>query len=322
MLISIVIPVFNVAPYVERCIQSVFSQTYENLEVIFVDDCGNDSSMELVEESIRVTDGKPLRMKFKILHHDHNRGLSAARNSGIEASSGEYVYFLDSDDWIKPECIELMVSSLNRHPDSEVVFAGADVTDHKFPWLDYTQKNLPEYSNDRDWLQKSMLLRYPLAMTAWNKLISLRFIHANNLKFVEGLTHEDEIWNFEISKHIKSASFVSSNTYSYTIRQNSITSTSLEQRQERLFCLLNLMIDSIGGYRPLLQAKAICRMIITETSKTFPTKHRKQLAYLFFRLSQRSSFQLAPFYLLQSFLALVHSSWYYNSRITSRIALA
>lgn len=321
MLVSVIIPVYNVAPYIERCIQSVLNQTYKNLEVIIVDDCGSDNSMALVEKILQEDGNKENQMTVKVLHHDNNRGLSAARNTGIEAASGQYVYFLDSDDWICPECISLMVSAANRHPDSDVVFAGADVTDHKFPWLDYTHKQLPEYSNDRDWLQKSMLLRFPFAMTAWNKLFSLRFIQENNLRFVEGLIHEDEVWNFEVSKHITAASFVPYNTYYYNIRQNSITSVSTDQRFERFFRLLNLMIDSIGGYRPLLQTKAICRFILTETTKTFPSDYRKQLARLFFRLSARSSVVLAPLYLLQGLFAYTQSSKYYNGRITSRIAL-
>lgn len=321
MLVSVIIPVYNVAPYIERCLQSVLNQTYKNVELIIVDDCGTDDSMDLVEKLLRENEGGQSQMKIRILHHEHNRGLSAARNTGIEASTGLYIYFLDSDDWIYPCCIELMVSAVRNHPDSEVVFAGADVTDHKFPWLDYSKKKLPEYSNDRDWLQKSMLLRTLFAMTAWNKLVSSRFIKENNLRFVEGLIHEDEVWNLDISKCIQSASFVPHNTYYYYIRQDSITSVSLSQKYERFFKLLNLMIDRIGGYRPLLQTKAICRLILTETTKSFPVGYQKQLAYLFFRLSKRSSVQLAPLYVFQGFLALMQSSMYNNSRITSRIAL-
>ena len=111
-MVSIIIPIYNVAPYVEQCLQSVMHQTMTaGVECILVDDCGQDNSMELVEQMLAregysvCSDGTLISnhspLTFQILHHEHNRGLSAARNTGIEAARGEYLYFLDSDDWIE-----------------------------------------------------------------------------------------------------------------------------------------------------------------------------------------------------------------------------
>ena len=89
--ISIIIPIYNVEPYVEKCIKSVISQTYNGtIECIMVDDCSSDNSMAIVDKVITDYDGPIL---FKIIHHDRNRGLSAARNSGIEVATSDYLFF-------------------------------------------------------------------------------------------------------------------------------------------------------------------------------------------------------------------------------------
>ena len=112
MLISIVIPVFNVEIFISECLQSVIRQTYTGpLECIVVDDCGTDKSIEIAEQLIAEYDGP---IDFKVLHHDHNRGLSAARNTGMDAAKGDYVYFLDSDDWISDDCIEKLAKPLQN----------------------------------------------------------------------------------------------------------------------------------------------------------------------------------------------------------------
>ena len=92
-LVSVIIPVYQVSDYIERCLNSVMSQTYKNIECVLVDDVTKDDSVEKCERLIESYHGS---MQFKILHHEVNRGLSAARNTGTDAATGEYIYFLDS----------------------------------------------------------------------------------------------------------------------------------------------------------------------------------------------------------------------------------
>ena len=117
MKVSIIIPVYNVASYIEECIQSVLDQTYPDLEVVLVDDCGTDHSMELAENLIRKSNRSSI---FRIEKHDRNRGLSAARNTGIKTATGEYLYFVDSDDKISQDCIEKLVQFVRSYP--QVIF--------------------------------------------------------------------------------------------------------------------------------------------------------------------------------------------------------
>lgn len=122
-LVSIVVPVYNVESYIEECLQSVCSQTYENLEIICVDDVGNDRSMDVVR-SFAVKD-----CRIKIIEHDNNKGLVEARNTGLEHVSGDYVFFLDSDDWLSIDAIEKFVRSAKVGEPDIVVGQGLAFSD-------------------------------------------------------------------------------------------------------------------------------------------------------------------------------------------------
>ena len=125
--VSIIIPVYNVAPYIGDCLQSVMRQTYAgSMECLLVDDCGEDDSMAIVERMIaeynanlnaNLNEGGGIQ--FRILHHERNRGLSAARNTGTFAAVGEYLYYLDSDDEITDDCIEKLMQRVMENPDIE-----------------------------------------------------------------------------------------------------------------------------------------------------------------------------------------------------------
>jgi glycosyltransferase involved in cell wall biosynthesis len=117
-MVSVIVPVYQVSDYVERCIRSVMAQTYTDIECIIVDDATRDDSIDKCEALIKEYDGP---IQFRIIHHEQNRGLSVARNTGFDAANGEYVYFLDSDDYITPDCIEKLVSVVKDDPTIEMV---------------------------------------------------------------------------------------------------------------------------------------------------------------------------------------------------------
>ena len=213
--ITIVFPVYNVEPYITDCLQSVMRQTYTGtLECILVDDCGTDKSIEVAEQLIAEYDGP---IGFKVLHHDHNRGLSAARNTGLDAAKGDYVYFLDSDDWISDDCIEKLAKPLQNEVFDVVV--GDFVTVDELPYR--LELSLPEGSYHEMGISKTFC-NHGVYVMAWNKLYSKEFLNRNRLRFEEGKVHEDEILAFEISCIGKSFYVVKSVSYYYRIRENSI----------------------------------------------------------------------------------------------------
>lgn len=103
-MISVIIPIYNAELYIEDALNSVFSQTYSDVECILVDDCGSDSSMDIINWMIADSAHKD---KVRIIRQEKNSGPAAARNIGLRAAKGDYIFFMDSDDYITPECLEL-----------------------------------------------------------------------------------------------------------------------------------------------------------------------------------------------------------------------
>ena len=116
--VSIIIPIYNVEKYVAECLNSVISQTYDHSKIgcIIVNDCTTDDSIDIVYKIIKKYDGG---MSFIICRHEHNEGLSSARNTGIEVAKGNYIFFIDSDDYIYPNSLELLLnaSKIYGYPD-------------------------------------------------------------------------------------------------------------------------------------------------------------------------------------------------------------
>ena len=113
--VSIIIPIYNVEPYIERCIISVLNQSYKNIEIIIINDCTPDKSIELINKLLN--NKYSSTENIHILNHEKNKGLSAARNTGIMNATGDYLYFLDSDDSITHDCIEVLVNALSLNID-------------------------------------------------------------------------------------------------------------------------------------------------------------------------------------------------------------
>ena len=222
MKISIVIPIYNVSAYVESCLESVRKQSYKDLEIILVDDCGTDNSMDVIREYLRVHNF----VEVRIIHHTSNLGLSAARNTGLDAATGDYVYFLDSDDELMDGCLSEMVASLNNQR-YDFVIGNYEVSgsDKEYPAL-----TLPEGAilGNKEIMHSYAEGRW--YMMAWNKLCRRDFLLSNDLYFEEGVLHEDVIWSFKLSCKANSMFVVQKPTYKYNIRTASImTGTSIER---------------------------------------------------------------------------------------------
>ena len=213
--VSIIIPVYNVSKYIEKCIQSVISQTYTNIECIIVDDCTPDDSIIKIEKMLNLYNGK---IYFRIYHHEQNRGLSAARNTGIKYATGTYIYFLDSDDYITTNAITILKSFIDKYGMVDVVQGNYIDLGHHSSY-DKIEKGFYDKNSD-------IKVRYlHSCMYAWNKLIKKIFILNHNLYFKEGLIHEDSLWQFYVSQYINTLCYSSYKTYYYTYRNNSITTS-------------------------------------------------------------------------------------------------
>lgn len=245
MKISIIIPVYKVELYIRRCIESVINQDYNGLtECIVIDDCSPDNSINIVETCVRNYKGQ---IEFHIIHHKINKGLSAARNTGIRISTGEYLYFLDADDYIEKDCLRSLVQIKNKYSDVDLIQAGANAC-----WGDFGlegRNDLPDYTENKLWIKKAFLKRTLFPVTSWNKLIKKDFIIKNNLFFKEGIIHEDEHWNFFACKYLSSFAICRKNTYNYITRDGSIMQENNEKKNiESWLIIMDDFINNIDAF--------------------------------------------------------------------------
>lgn len=228
-LISIIIPVYNVSRYIERCISSVMGQTYSNIECILVDDASIDDSILKCQQMIDDYKG-PIR--FVILHHSQNKGASAARNTGIKAATGAYFFFLDSDDEITTDCIEELTKPLLAEKYDLIVgnFEKIDKYNH------IVYKDLLKVPHHTVLRNNDILHSYQ--KNGWyahaiNKLYRAKLIHNNHVLFHEGIIHEDVLWSFNIACISKSLCSVNRNTYVYLKREDSVMNTRTIEKKTK-----------------------------------------------------------------------------------------
>ena len=218
--VCIIIPIYNTAPYIIKCLDSVYNQSYPNIEVILVDDCGNDNSMEIVNQYLT-----PEKSAITtIIHHKKNKGLSAARNTGIKHANGEWLYFLDSDDYISIDCFESFILLAKKYNYPPIIFGTAIQVPKKWTkaCISSNKADIPKYTNDIPWIRKSFSKDQFLPITAWNKLIQKDFLIQHKLFFKEGIIYEDNLWNWHIGNAATAIAFNKKPTYFYRYIPTSI----------------------------------------------------------------------------------------------------
>lgn len=227
MKISVIIPVYNVEDYICRCLDSLFNQTYHDFEIILVDDCGQDKSMTCAKAYIN---NKQLDGKVRYIHHDRNLGPSVARNSGIHAAQGEYIFFLDGDDTISPNCLELMV----HHAQQDNVDYVMGKCDYVFP-SGRVDSTVYSYRDTHTVACDNLVMFYRKKLILWsvcNKLIKRDFICNNNLYFWDEVMAEDLLWNFVSLLHIHKVLLLDAHTYQYYREREGSTTFSAKSGSE------------------------------------------------------------------------------------------
>lgn len=262
LLVSVIIPVYQVSDYVERWLLSVMNQTYQNIECIIVDDCSTDDSIDKCERLIESYRGP---IKYQILHHEWNRGLSAARNTGTNAATGNYLYYIDSDDYISKSCIELLAKYVLEDDSLEMV-QGSHVRLFEGNEECKINGNLRISGNEK--IQKLFYDKHAIQVYVWNKLLKRSFVVNNKLYCKEGIVYEDYLWTFFLLKHLQNAYLSGEVTYFYDIRQNSImTNSKKESIGASLVIIYNDILDhlTIGKERAELHGNlfTFCKRYLT-----------------------------------------------------------
>ena len=248
-LISIIVPVYKVEKYLEKCVKSILKQTYTNLEIILVDDGSPDKCGQLCDELAKIDD------RIKVFHKE-NGGLSDARNYGVERANGEYIGFVDSDDYIHECMYEELYKAIKK---SGTLIAECGVT------RVYKNTLRPHYEGedyflvlDREEYLKEYLKNKRLYGSAWCKLIHKDL--AKKIKFPTGKIYEDAFYTLELLKTVDKYTLISGNYYYYYIRENSITTRSFSSKDMDYIEIMNKIEDYTLANFPIFKEQLLVRL--------------------------------------------------------------
>lgn len=222
--ISVILPIYNVEKYIEQCISSIINQTFRDFELILVDDCTPDRSMEIAKE----TASKTYDICITYLRTIKNSGMSVARNMGIDCAKGKYLFFADSDDFLSLDCLEHLSKVAKNHPDADIIYGSSEETKDgqllgKNEYFQLEFKNRPLYVNDLQTLSKMMLNTEILPICIWNRLFRHNWFESHNFHFQPGILAQDLHLDFFLAKHAKAIAICTSITYFYRIHSESVS---------------------------------------------------------------------------------------------------
>lgn len=240
-LVSIIAPIYGVERYIERCARSIFEQTYENLEIIFVNDCTPDNSIEILNNVLN--DYPHRKPQTRIINHEHNKGLAGSRLTGLNASTGYYIQNIDSDDFLDHNMIDEMIALAEKE--------SADITICDFR---YIYPNHTKHLHINPSLNPHVLLQQVLTgevhSSVCNKLIKRSLYFDNNIFPIEGLNmREDLSVMFRLLYFAKKITYIPKPFYCYMLSNpNSYTATKMSlTHQKDAFELIRLMQSFFGN---------------------------------------------------------------------------
>ncbi|MGN1327118.1 MAG: glycosyltransferase family 2 protein [Clostridia bacterium] len=222
--VSVIVPIYNVEKYLPKCLESLVNQTLEDIQIILVNDGSTDNSGQIAKEYAN-------KYPKKIIYLEkENGGLSDARNYGIPRATGEYIAFLDSDDYIEKNAYEEMYN--------KAVEENSDYVECDFLW-EYPNKirkdTRIEYNNKQEMMAN-------VRVVAWNKLIKRNIIEENDIRFPKGLRYEDVEFTYKLIPHLNKASYINKYFVHYVQRDNSIANVQNERTAE-IFTILDNVIE-------------------------------------------------------------------------------
>lgn len=252
-LVSVIVPVYNVELYIDDCLNSIKQQSYPYLEIIIVEDCSTDNSNQLLQPHLE-------DKRIKILRHKKNSGLSAARNTGIEVATGEYLMFVDSDDIVDSNLVNTCFESALKS-NADIVLFTEKPFQHGHPIQ--TVPELKFRNNNYQTLSESEYFEYP--HFAWLKFIRTELMLNPNLRFPVGQYYEDWPFHWEIGLITSNIVVINHGYYHYRQRDDSITGSG-DLKLLHILSADSLVIDITKRYSVSLNIKkALSRKINSDT---------------------------------------------------------
>ena len=224
--VSVIVPIYKVEPFIKRCANSLFEQTLQNVEYIFVDDATPDNSIHLLKEVVAFYPNR--NEQIHIIHHKVNKGLPAARNTGLEMVSGEYIFHCDSDDYVEPDMLEKL-------------YQKAEETNADMVWCDWfltfaeKERYMKQPSFDTPLEALKAMLSGGMKYNVWNKLVRSSLYVENDIKFPAGFGMGEDMTMMMLFVHAKKVAYVPQAFYHYVkLNTGAFSQTYSEQHLTEL----------------------------------------------------------------------------------------
>lgn len=282
--ISVIIPVYNVEKFLRECLDSIVNQVFQDIEIICVDDQSTDNSLEILQEYARKD------KRIIILQNERNHGLAYTRNVGLKKATGDYILFVDSDDYIEKNLLEIVAKKADGfdivcfdYRKQDELYAGMDGHSYVVPDGEYYEKDFfIEAVNSNS-----------IIYSAWSKLYSREFLDVNNIRFTDNLFYEDILFCFQCLTKAKKVYSIGKKLYIYRIRSESIMTKKLSGKnvEDYFFNVYQLTKEYLGMICNPQESDAIERYI-QGVCRDFVKAYR--------RYSQENEDYLIPHYLNDS----------------------
>lgn len=246
-LISVIVPIYNVEQYLEKCVNSIINQTYKNLEIILVDDGATDNSGKLCDELAKLDN----RIK---VYHKENGGLSDARNYGVERATGGYIGFVDSDDYIDPEMYEKLYEAIKKE-NTDVAECNLKIIYPDRVEL-FTEKKYCSVCTKQEYLEEYLKIEKVFG-SACVRLINSKI--AKKINFPVGKLYEDTYYAYGLINVADSYVIMDAPYYNYLMRENSITNARFNPRIFDLIEIVEEFHNTVYKNYPGLEEAADCR---------------------------------------------------------------
>lgn len=250
-MISVIIPVYNVEEYLHDCLISVLNQSFQDFEIICVEDCSTDNSLEILENFAEIDN------RITIIKNEKNSSLGFSRNVGLKYAKGEYILFLDSDDWLDFKTLEILYKTAKTNELDVLMFKAINFDDEKkvfyrdkYYSMEFMEKYLDKVFNYKNLTSEEIV---KIVVSAWNKLYLKSFLIENNLKFPSGLIHEDNPFFYEMLYKAKKISLIDNYFYNRRRRMGSITTRKGKELLDVIEIIkrsIIIALDNIDVYEP------------------------------------------------------------------------
>jgi glycosyltransferase involved in cell wall biosynthesis len=250
-LVTIIIPIYNVELYISRCIESVLCQTYENIEIILVDDGSPDNCGRICDE-YALKDSR-----IRVIHKE-NGGLSDARNVALDIATGKYVTFIDSDDFVSVDYVKILYGLINKYNASMSISGFLHYYEGKGMEKLCDTSTIENYIHAFEAVE-TMFYQDKFETTAWGKLYK-KDLFGDDIRYPKGLLYEDLPITYKLIIRAEKVAYTTQKTYFYVIRNNSIQRSAFNLHKMDILKVADMMLSDIQNNNPDLLPSLKCRL--------------------------------------------------------------